>query len=179
MPGPRRIIVGASGSPGSLRALRYAADLARVSNVPLVPVIAWTPPGGDLAERRGASAELRRVWEEAARKRLRAALDAAWAGRPEVPAIRAVIARGEPGPVLVDTADSDDDLLIVGTGRRGLRSRLWGGRVARYCLRHSRCPVVAVPPAALGSATGLRRWAFRHRELTVDQAMRDWGRAAA
>ena len=52
MSGARRIIVGASGSPGSLQALRFAADLARDRDAPLIPVLAWLPPGGDLADRR-------------------------------------------------------------------------------------------------------------------------------
>jgi nucleotide-binding universal stress UspA family protein len=48
VPAVRRILVGVHGSPGSLQALRYAADEARARDVPLVPVIAWIPPGGDL-----------------------------------------------------------------------------------------------------------------------------------
>jgi nucleotide-binding universal stress UspA family protein len=179
MPGLRRIIVGASGSPGSIRALRYAKDLARVSNALLIPVVAWTPPGGDLAERRGASAELRRIWENAAKQRLREAMDTAWAGVPDGLSIRTVVVRGEPGPALVDVACERDDLLVVGAGRRGLPSRLRSGRVTRYCLRHSPCPVLAVPPAAASKGTGVRGWGFRHRELTLDRALREWGRAAA
>jgi nucleotide-binding universal stress UspA family protein len=35
-----RVIVGASGSPASLRALRYAQHLARDYNATLVPVLA-------------------------------------------------------------------------------------------------------------------------------------------
>lgn len=178
MSGPRRIIIGANGSPGSIRALRYAEDLARISDAALVPVIAWTPPGGEMAERRAPSAELRRAWADAARDRLRAALEAAWAGMPDGLSVRAIIARGQPGPVLVDVADSGDDLLVLGTGRRTLRSRLASGRVTRYCLRHASCPVLAVPPAALSGPAGLRSWAFRHRELTVDQAIREWSQAA-
>lgn len=178
MSAPRRIIIGANGSPGSIRALRYAEDLARFSAATLVPVIAWTPPGGDMAERRAPSAELRRAWAEAARDRLLAALDAAWAGKPDGLGVRAVIARGQPGPVLVDAADSGDDLLVLGTGRRTMRSWLVSGRVTRYCLRHASCPVLAVPPAALTGPAGLRGWAFRHRELTVDQAVREWSQAA-
>jgi Universal stress protein family len=50
--GVRRVVVGASGSPGSLRALRYAQELARAHNATLIPVLAWVPPGGDLADRR-------------------------------------------------------------------------------------------------------------------------------
>jgi hypothetical protein len=51
-----RVIVGASGSPGSLRALRYAQHLARDLDATLVPVLAWLPPGGDLADRRTPNA---------------------------------------------------------------------------------------------------------------------------
>ena len=46
MPGVRRILVGVHGSLGSLQALRYAAAEARERDVPLIPVIAWTPPVG-------------------------------------------------------------------------------------------------------------------------------------
>jgi len=47
-----RIIVGASGSPGSLQALRYAQHLAHYFDATLMPLLAWLPPGGDLADRR-------------------------------------------------------------------------------------------------------------------------------
>lgn len=46
VPGLGRVIVGASGSPGSLGALRYGDVLARAHQALLVPVIAWEPPGG-------------------------------------------------------------------------------------------------------------------------------------
>jgi hypothetical protein len=39
--------------------------------------------------------------------------------------------------------------------------------------------VLAVPPAAISGSGGLRGWAFRHRELTLDRAMHEWGKAAA
>jgi nucleotide-binding universal stress UspA family protein len=48
----RRVVVGVHGSLGSLQALRYAANEARDRDTPLVAIIAWLPPGGDLAERR-------------------------------------------------------------------------------------------------------------------------------
>ena len=47
MSGVGRVIVGASGSPGSLQALRYGEAVARAHDTALVPVLAWTPPGGD------------------------------------------------------------------------------------------------------------------------------------
>jgi nucleotide-binding universal stress UspA family protein len=168
--GARRIIIGTSGSPGSLQALRYAAGIARDNEATLVPVLAWTPPGGDLADRRYPSAYLRQVWRDAAWLQLWTALELAWggiapAGRPAEPRVL----RGEPGEVLVASAGEPGDLLVIGTGRRGAMRRLIGSRVGRYCLGHAGCPVVAVPPAELEHAAGhgLRGWAFRHRALSV------------
>jgi nucleotide-binding universal stress UspA family protein len=178
----RRVIVGATGSPGSLRALRFAKDLAgHTADAVLMPVLAWTPPGGDLAERRAPSPTLRRIWAEAASQRLRDALDAAWGGETAGLTVRSLVGRGEPGPVLVEAACSADDLLVVGAGRRGPLARIGHGRVSRYCLTHAQCPVVAVPPPTIAqeAAHGLRAWAFRHRELTLDQAMRQWDNSAA
>ena len=48
----RRVIAGVSGSAGSLQALRYAAEMARQMMQLLAPVLAWMPPGGELADRR-------------------------------------------------------------------------------------------------------------------------------
>ena len=45
MSGLRRVIAGASGSPGNLCALRYAEHLARATGATLIPVYAWIPPG--------------------------------------------------------------------------------------------------------------------------------------
>jgi hypothetical protein len=70
----RRIIIGASSSPGSLRALRHAQHLARDLDATLVPVLSWLPPGGDLADRRTPCEELRRIWAQDARQRLQDAL---------------------------------------------------------------------------------------------------------
>jgi nucleotide-binding universal stress UspA family protein len=174
--GAGRVVVGTGGSPGSLPAVRYARDLARSNGVPLLAAIAWTPPGGDLAEQRCPSPALRRVWADAAADRLKAALDAAWGSSPPDLGIQLVVIRGEPGPALVHLADCGDDLLVVGAGRPGRLTRMWHGRVSRYCLSHARCPVVAVPQPATARQLGLRpaRWALRHRELTLDQAMREW-----
>jgi nucleotide-binding universal stress UspA family protein len=182
VPRVRRVIVGASGSPGSIRALRHAHDLACQDDALLIPVIAWTPPGGDLAERRAPSAELRRAWAAAATQRLQDALQAAWGGAaPAGLTVRPCVVRGEPGAALVDEACYADDLLVVGAGRRGALGRLRGGRVSRYCLAHATCPVLAVPPPALAqeSGRGRGRWAFRHRQLTMDQVLREWDSSAA
>jgi nucleotide-binding universal stress UspA family protein len=156
--------------PGSLQALRYAAELARDNDATLIPVLAWLPPGGDLADRRSPSGYLRQVWRDAAWLQMWTALELAWggiapAGRPAEPRV----VRGETGEVLVASASEPGDLLVIGTGRRGAMRRLCSSRVSRYILGHAGCPVVAVPPAELEHAAGhgLRGWAFRHRAVSV------------
>jgi nucleotide-binding universal stress UspA family protein len=175
-----RLIVGASGSPGSLCALRYALVLAYRLDVPLVAALAWVPPGGDLADRRFPSPELRRVWADAARERLTAALDAAWGGAPAGIEITRVIIRGAAGPALVDVADCAGDVLVVGAGRRGVLSRIWHGKVSRYCLAHGQCPVLAIPHPGTARELGLGPgvWAARRRDLTLDRALRAFDAAA-
>jgi len=163
VPAVRRIVVGVHGSLGSLQALRYAADEARWRDVPLAPVIAWLPPGGDLAERGSPSPYLRRVWAQAAWQRLWTAFDAGLGGVPDDLRVQPLVVRGETGPVLVDVASSPEDLLIIGTGRRSLPGRLLRHKAGRYCLVHASCPVLIVPPSALVEelSHGLRSWGLR------------------
>jgi nucleotide-binding universal stress UspA family protein len=138
--------------------------------VPLLAVTAWVPPGGDLAERRHSSPYLRKIWREAAWERLWTAFDAGLGGVPADLRVEPRVARGETGPVLVDTADQPDDLLIIGTGRRAGLGRVLHRSVSRYCLAHARCPVLAVPPSALMDEMrhGLRPWQLRRHALIPD-----------
>ena len=181
MSGPSRVIVGASGSPGNLCALRYAEHLARAAGATLIPVQAWIPPGGDVADRRCPSFYLRRVWTEDARQRLREALQAAWGQLPADLTIDPIVERGEPGPVLTAIANHPGDILVIGAGRRGTLARVFSGRVSRYCLAHGHAPIVAIPPPTL--ASHLRHsplhWMFWHRPLTPDRVLHDRGKTAA
>lgn len=175
MSGVRWVVVGVSGSPASIRALRVAAWHARRADAPLLAVHAWLPPGGDLAERRYSAPELRASWKRAAIERLQDAIGSAWGGPPLDVRVEHVIARGQTGPVLLDIAGSPEDLLVVGAGRRGTVTRLWSGRVTRYCQARAQCPVLVVPPPALPDSrpNRLNAWSFRRRELTADQVMRE------
>ncbi len=167
--GVRRVFAGVHGSLGSLQALRYAASEARHRRAPLVPVIAWVPPGGDLAERRQPNMQLRRLWREAARERLFDAFEMGLGGLPEDLDVQPLVVRGPVGPVLVDCADDADDLLVVGTGRRGV-GRLFRRSASRYCLAHAHCPVVAVPPSALmeEASHGRHIWPRKPRVTALD-----------
>ncbi|MDQ0584885.1 universal stress protein [Streptomyces rishiriensis] len=164
-PAPR-VVVGVSGSLGSLTALGRAADEARRRGAELWPVLAWEPPGGQLAARRStAAAVLVEDWERLARERLLGALREAFGGGGHGLRTRALVARGAPGPALVATADREDDLLVIGAGRRGLLQRALWPSTGRYCLAHASCPVLAVPPspleAALVSARRRNAWGLR------------------
>ncbi|MFJ9867076.1 universal stress protein [Streptomyces sp. NPDC101165] len=146
-----RVVVGVSGSLGSVTALRRAAALARRLGAELWPVLAWEPPGGDPAARRSPAAGLLvEEWQRLAKQRLASVLEEIFGeDGPGVP-MHAVIVRGTPGRALVVTADRDSDLLVVGAGRRGLQ-RAFSSRVSRHCLAHADCPVLAVPPSPLES----------------------------
>jgi nucleotide-binding universal stress UspA family protein len=170
VPTVRRVVVGVHGSLGSLQALRHAADEARQRDVPLVPVIAWVPPGGDMAERRHSSPYLRKIWRDGAWERLTTAFDDGLGGMPADLEVEPHVERGEAGPVLVDIANRTDDLLIVGTGRRGALGRLLRRSVARYCVAHAKCPVLAVPPSALMDEMShpLHSWHIRRHALIPD-----------
>ncbi|MEV6024699.1 universal stress protein [Streptomyces sp. NPDC052036] len=161
-----RVVVGVSGSPNSVAALRRAADEARRRGAELWPVLAWEPPGGDLAARRSpAACVLVGEWERLARERLVEALGGVFgAAGPRLP-MRALIARGAPGPALVEIAAREDDVLIVGAGHRSRWHRALWPSVSRYCLAHASCPVLAVPPSPLEAAltTAHRRNAWRLR----------------
>ena len=68
---PGRVVVGVSGSLGSVTALRRAAAEARRRDAELWPVLAWEPPGGELAARRSPTPPaLVEEWQRLARERL-------------------------------------------------------------------------------------------------------------
>ncbi|MGW3726163.1 universal stress protein [Streptomyces sp. NPDC000851] len=173
--GAARVVVGVSGSLGSLTALGRAAHEARRRGAELWPVLAWEPPGGELAaSRSSASCVLVDEWQELARERLLTALGDVFGERGPGVAMCAMVARGTPGRALVEVADRADDVLVVGTGRRASWHRAFSRSVSRYCLAHARCPVLAVPPSPLESelAAVHRRNAWRLRLDTRELADR-------
>lgn len=169
--GAARVVVGVSGSLGSLTALCRAAQEARSRGAELWPVLAWEPPGGQLAANRStASCVQAYEWREPARERLLTALRDAFGEEGPGVAMCALVAHGTPARALVDVADRADDVLVVGAGRRGLWHRAFGPSVSRYCLAHAHCPVLAVPPSPLEAELAAlhRRNAWRLRLDTGD-----------
>lgn len=154
-----RVVVGVSGSLGSLAALRRAAAEARSSGRVLLAVLAWTPPGGETGYRRAPCPQLAKVWEDGAVQTLCTAFEEGLGGRPSDLRLQPLVVRAEAGRVLCELADRPDDLLVVGAGRRGALARLSHAGVSRHVLAHAGCPVLAVPPVELpkGVERALRR----------------------
>ncbi|MEU3573441.1 universal stress protein [Kitasatospora sp. NPDC036755] len=148
-----RVIVGVSGSLHSLTALHRAAEEARVRGAVLVPVLAWTPVGGERNYRARPCPPLLRAWQELAEARMASALEQAFGGLSIGVPVRPLVVRGEVATVLTGLADRPGDLLVVSTGeQRGLRAGLRGlarRSVARRCVNRARCGVLAVPPSTL------------------------------
>ncbi|SEL88695.1 universal stress protein [Streptacidiphilus jiangxiensis] len=165
------VVVGVSGSRGSLEALRVATREARTSQRPLVVVLAWSSPGGEFAQRRASAPSLIKLCEREAKARLARCFDEAMGGPPTDPVPLPFVVRGRPGPVLLEVADDCEDLLVVGAGERSWPGRLVHGATARFCLGRARCAILAVPPPPLLDA--LPR-AARHRvPYLFDEAERD------
>lgn len=162
MNGSQRVIVGVSGSARNLPALRQAATEARKRDAVLLAVHAWTPPDGGF----GGFGEfgysdpwltdpwLTEAWTTVAWQRLRAAFETAFGGLPPHIKVDTAIVRGGPGPALVAMATREDDLLVIGTGRRGVLRRLSHAHVARYCATRARCGVLVIPPPELAREMG-------------------------
>jgi nucleotide-binding universal stress UspA family protein len=148
-PDSRRVVVGVHGSLTSLAALRIGLQEARARNAVLVPVLAWSPVGGELTYRKAPCPQLLDVWRRNAVDTLHTAFDEALGGVPTVVDLQAKVVRGEPGPALIGVASGAGDLLVVGAGHRAVMGRRVLGATARYCLRHAAGAVVLVPPPEL------------------------------
>jgi nucleotide-binding universal stress UspA family protein len=158
-----------------VRALRYAEVEALAHDALLIPVIAWSPPGGDRGVPDPSEGYLRKVWRDMAWQRLREALTAVWGDVPCDPMVQPQVERGPAGWVLVSVACRPGDLLVLGAGGHGALMRLGSRGVSRYCLAHAHCPVLIVPPDALARETehGRLAWLLWRRALTPARAVRD------
>jgi nucleotide-binding universal stress UspA family protein len=144
-----RVVVGVHGSLTSLAALRTALQEARDRGAVLVPVLAWSPVGGEFAYRRSPCPELLGLWRTDANQRLATAFDEAFGGYPGEVDVQGQVVRAAAGPTLVQAAAQSGDLLVVGSGHRRVLSRRVHGPTARYCLAHAECAVLLVPPPEL------------------------------
>ncbi|MGY0490921.1 universal stress protein [Streptomyces sp. WG-D5] len=149
-----RVVVGVSGSPASLAAVRSAVAEARRSGRPLVAVTAWEPPEGEATYRRWPDADWARHWHGRARARLAGAFEEALGGVPADLDVTPRVVRSRPGPALLEFASRPDDLLVL-----GVRPRSLVRAAHRHVRRHTVCPVLTVPvrPLQRAELRALRR----------------------
>ena len=130
------VIVGIDGSAESKKALRWAADHARMSHAPLHALIAWDVP---------ASYGMPAIYddldlESQAVTRLAETVTSV-VGDSATVTLRAE--QGHPAAVLV-AASKDARLLVLGShGHGGFAASLLGS-VSQQCIHHAHCPVVVV-----------------------------------
>lgn len=144
-----RVVVGVTGSPGSRAALLRAVQAARDGGRTLVPVLAWTPAGGEMAARVAPSPSLDELHHQDARARLDDAIRAALGGPPDGVRITPAVVRAPAADALTVLADHPADLLVLGAGPRHRLARLLRGRVRRRVLSHAQAPVLLVRAPAL------------------------------
>ncbi len=140
-----RVVVGVDGSDTATRALRWAAEEARVRGALLEVVHAWHRPylGG---YPHVGSAFDPAVLEEAARSILEAGVGAAEGASPGQP-VEGVLAYGDPSSEIVERSQGAE-LVVVGSRGQGGFAGLLLGSVSDHVSRHAPCPVVVVRPAA-------------------------------
>ncbi len=134
------IIVGVDGSPGSLEALRFAIEEARIRGDEVRAVIAWHVPAAaydsGLIPVPVDPEDYRKIAEET----LARSLAEVEAGDVTVTPLTR---EGQAADVLV-AESKDADLLVVGSRGLGGFKGLLLGSVSQQCAHHAACPVAIV-----------------------------------
>jgi nucleotide-binding universal stress UspA family protein len=145
-----RIVVGVDGSAGSARALRWAAEAARIHDASLDVIHVWQAiqPVPDIS---GMVFALDRdLLEKASHELLDEAAAAELSAVPLVPGrVHLLPVEGYPAGAL-HAAAAGADLLVVGSRGRGGFARLLLGSVAEQCLHRAPVPVAIIRPADEG-----------------------------
>jgi nucleotide-binding universal stress UspA family protein len=142
----RVIVVGVDGSPGSLRAMRWAIAEAQLRDCAIEAVTVWRAGSSYGAS---SSQDAERIQS--------GVLQEAVAGLVPEPQISEEIETGDPQEVLV-TRSAHASLLVVGShGVSSVRHAALGS-TSEYCSRMATCPVVVLPmPTAVTRRDELAR----------------------
>ena len=136
-------MVGVDGSDGSVQALRFAVEEARIRGAALRAVNAWHVPAAMYSAGWAPATvdldDLRKLAEKA----LVESVEDAGAGAAGVE-LTPILREGHPADILLEEA-KDADLLVVGTRGLGGFKGLLLGSVSHQVALHASCPVVVVP----------------------------------
>ncbi|SEK76358.1 hypothetical protein [Streptacidiphilus jiangxiensis] len=121
-----RVIVGVRDSAKGRAQLRQAAAAARRKGAVLVPVLAWSPSGGDHLYRTRPCPELAHAWEQRACAKLDEVVTGALATEETLPAaVRPVTVRAESlAEAVASAASAPADEIFAPATRPGLLTRL-------------------------------------------------------
>jgi nucleotide-binding universal stress UspA family protein len=134
----KTIVIGYDDSASSRRALERAATLAKAFESRLI-VTSATPVAASPGRSLGADPV-----EDAATDLVRLAAGRAYLEKEGLTA-EYVEALGSPGASIVTLADQRSaDLIVVGTGERGMLERLFGSAVSDNVAHHAHCDVLIV-----------------------------------
>jgi nucleotide-binding universal stress UspA family protein len=133
------IVVGVDGSEPSKRALRWAADQAKLTGTELTVVTTWEYPS-TLGWAPPYPSDFDP--DKDARKALHETVHAVLGPDPGIVANEEVT-EGHPAFVLVEAAQGAE-LLVVGSRGHGAFAGMLLGSVSEYCASHAPCPVVVV-----------------------------------
>lgn len=166
-PDPRSILVPVDFSTAAAEALAHAVALAkatagRVTLLHVMPPVRTSPALGALA---GSIVTDDFVDAKTMTRRLRAL-----ARRAIPPAVRGelFLGEGDAGRVIASAAhDLAVDLIVLATRAHTDLERLLLGSTAEFVVRHSPCPVLAVPPRGSKKPRGRSAAAGRIRTLLV------------
>lgn len=143
-----RIVVGVDGSAGSLTALRWALDEAKLRGAQLDVVHAWTYPYFVTPPNVPMPMPPREDLEAGAQAVLEEAVHAVVPQDPGV-AVHSACAEGPAAATLVERA-TGADLVVVGSRGHGGFVGLLLGSVSQQVAHHAPCPVVIVPARHAG-----------------------------
>jgi nucleotide-binding universal stress UspA family protein len=169
-----QIVVGVDGSAGSIAALGWAVDEARLRGTSLHVVMAWQMPqtygspsiiGMGMDPSLDAEAVLAEVADDEAARLAKAVVP------DDVPIVWDV-RQGHPAWKLIEVS-ADADLLVVGSRGHGGFVGAMLGSVSQYVVTHAKCAVVVIPGPHRAAKSGQHREeASEYREGVFDQAHR-------
>jgi nucleotide-binding universal stress UspA family protein len=134
------IVVGVDGSEDSLRSLGWAADEARLRELPLLAVFAWAPWTIAPTDFGATVPDVERL-ELAATAQLD---DWIASSVPDNRAVTPVLRWGDPAEVLLSEAQGAAMVVMGSRGRGGFAGLLLGS-VSRKLVHTAPCPVVVLP----------------------------------
>jgi nucleotide-binding universal stress UspA family protein len=133
-----RIVVGVDGSPSSLAALEWATNQAQLTGSVLDVLMTWHWPVGyrwsPVPKNYGPGNECE--------KQLNEHLEHVRGTHPNV-SIQPIVTEGRPAPLLANSSQGAD-LLVIGSRGHGEFSGMLLGSVSEHCVIHARCPVLVM-----------------------------------